>query len=360
MAADARLARAIHEGGVERLDARGLMPIEEARALLATATTFARGELLQRGAQSYTEADRLWAALLSLADAAEFVDHASRLDWQFHPRGLDNVDLVLRYGDGVVPWLATRLDEDGQVSAAPWCVLPCLLACGSPEAFALAWRVPDDPLAARPVLRTWCDRHPEVAAAELSRRWASPRARAHLAGMELRGLPVAPSPRPRVDQALALLDACALGLAAGHLVTWPAVEGTGASTPHAFRAVAARGDDAWGIAVQRIEGTRASGIHAARALTFLYGPRVPARVAQRALPLALDGAPAAGPELAAWLRAQPLDRLLGPPDALLASLGLTDAARVVAVDDALEHVAAPDLPSGSRAYQALASALDEE
>ena len=75
------------------------MKIEDARRILGEATAFTR----ERG-------DELWDARLSLEDAAELVAVASRLRWEFHPRGFDNTELHARYGDGIVPWLATRLD----------------------------------------------------------------------------------------------------------------------------------------------------------------------------------------------------------------------------------------------------------
>lgn len=350
------LARAIADGGVANPDARGLMPLAEARALLAGTDAFARGDGAMVGDVFVHDADALWAALLSLEDAAEFVAVASRLAWEFHPRGFDNVDLVVRYGDGVVPWLATRIDGDGVVAEAPWCVVPCLLACGSPEAFALAWRIPDDPGARRPVLRSWCDRHPEVAARELARRWASPRALAHLVGMRLRGLPVEAPPRPRGEAALALLDACALGLGRGARVAWPPA--VGGDRP--LRVVAARAGARWGVAVQRVDGDRPSGMAAARAQTFAYGPGVPGEVAQRTGPLVAAGAPAEPAAFAAWLRARSPGEVLGPPETLLAALGLPADARVVAVADAVPPVRPPALPSGAPAFRAVAAALDAD
>ena len=141
---DPRVTDAVRQGGVGVLDGRGLMRLADARAVLATTTTFARGDdaegELRDDVGLVLTSDRLWAALLSLADGAEFVRVASGLAWEFHPRGFDNVDLHLRYGDAIVPWLATRLDHDGVLHNLPWCVVPCLLACGGPAAFELAWR----------------------------------------------------------------------------------------------------------------------------------------------------------------------------------------------------------------------------
>ena len=187
----------------------GPMPLAEARALLRGSQAFVKGEGVLDG-QRVLASDLMWQALLSLADAAEFVEVASRLRWEFHPRGFDNTDLYQRYGDGIVPWLATFVDDDGVLHNVPWCVGPCLLACGSAEAFTVVWRVRD--VAGRtgwggfrdgdPVIE-WCARHPEVGRAELTRRAAAePRARTYL-----RALGVAPTGPVAAGDILALLDA---------------------------------------------------------------------------------------------------------------------------------------------------------
>lgn len=119
---DPQVTDAVRGGGVAILDGRGLMRLADARALLAGAAAFVRGD---DGDAAHTPAgfvltsDRLWAALLSLADAAEFVAVATRLRWEFHPRGFDNVDLHRRYGDAIVPWLATRVDGAGVLHNQP-------------------------------------------------------------------------------------------------------------------------------------------------------------------------------------------------------------------------------------------------
>ena len=71
----------------------GPIPLAQAREMLRGVRAFSKDD-----------GDRLWDALLSLADAAELVEVASRLRWEFHPRGFDNTDLHARYGDGIVPW----------------------------------------------------------------------------------------------------------------------------------------------------------------------------------------------------------------------------------------------------------------
>ena len=315
---DPRVTRAVRHGGVAALDGRGLMPLAEARAALAGADAFVRGDADDHVLAS----DRLWAALLSLEDAAELVEVASRLDWRFHPRGFDNVDLHLRYGDGIVPWLATRVDGDGTLVNVPWCVVPCLLACGSDDAFELAWRVRRvrggrvGDLAV-----AWRRRHPAAAARLLAARaGADARARAHL-----RAIAAAPAGPPRADDVLALLDACAARLVESALVLWPRAAVT--------RAVAARDGDDWGLALEVIEGTRATGIRATRVQTFAYGSRVRGAIAGAAV----------------TSRAMPL----GEPPAALAALGLA-APRIVAV---VPHLATDVAPSDAAAWRALAVAI---
>ena len=130
---DPRVTDAVRQGGVGVLDGRGLMRLADARALLAGATAFVRGDdadAAHTPGGFVLTSDRLWAALLSLADGAEFVQVATRLAWEFHPRGFDNIDLHLRYGDAIVPWLASRVDGAGALHNQPWCVVPCLLAGG--------------------------------------------------------------------------------------------------------------------------------------------------------------------------------------------------------------------------------------
>ncbi|MCL4223997.1 MAG: hypothetical protein KJZ91_05920 [Myxococcales bacterium] len=307
----------------------GPMPLAQARATLAGVDAFTR----ERG-------DELWAALLSLEDAAELVAVASRLRWEFHPRGFDNVDLHARYGDGIVPWLATRLDEGGVLHNQPWCVVPCLLACGSAEAFALVWRVagvagrtPWGGAGDRDLLAAWSERHPAVARAELASRSASePRARAHLRAAGVRGAP------ERAADVLALLDACAARLFPTRVRLAPP------AAVHAVRVVAARAGDDWGLALEWVDGARPSGLFAARAAGLAYGSRVRG---------AVDGVAVTARALADFDGAT-LDARLGPPALALPALGLPAGAEVVAV---VPHVAFAPVPSASPVFQALAAAV---
>lgn len=111
---------------VAELDERGLMPLDEARRWAALP------------AFGKSEGDQQWAALLSLADADEACEVATRWVWQHMPRGRDNTALVERYGAGILPWLRTRVNA-GVLINAPWCVIPCLLALDELEVLELAW-----------------------------------------------------------------------------------------------------------------------------------------------------------------------------------------------------------------------------
>jgi hypothetical protein len=130
---------AIRDARVEP-DDRGLMPLAEARRLVEAAKVYRKGEGETKGGTFVLESDVLMAALLSLADTAEFVKHAKRIDWQFHVRGRDNVAPFERYGSGIVEWLATRISKDGVFVNVPWCCAPCLFAIPTKEALQVALR----------------------------------------------------------------------------------------------------------------------------------------------------------------------------------------------------------------------------
>lgn len=128
---------AIENARIEK-DKRGLMPLAAARTLVRSTTVYRKGDGEMIDGTFVLESDRVWAALLSLEDAAEFVREASRIHWAFHVRGFDNLALVERYGDGILPWIRTRIDRHGTLHNVPWCVLPSLLAIDSREALELA------------------------------------------------------------------------------------------------------------------------------------------------------------------------------------------------------------------------------
>jgi hypothetical protein len=306
------------------------MNVDDARRTLAGVDAFTR----DRG-------DELWAALLALPDAAEFVAVASRLRWEFHPRGFDNTELHQRFGDGIVPWLATRIDADGVIHNTPWCVVPCLLACGSADAFALAWRAtsidgrtgwggagPDGDLVA-----TWVRRHPDVAAAELARLApSSARARAYLRAAGHRAQP------ETIDDVLALLDACAARLVTTRVRLAPP------SATHDVRVVAARTADEWGLALEWVDGDRPTGLFAARAAGLAYGSRVRGAAA---------GVTVTSRPLADFHGAT-LDARLGAPALALPPLALGEGATIVAV---VPHVAFAAVPSESEVWRSLARSV---
>lgn len=306
------------------------MKLDDARRMLASVTTFTR----ERG-------DELWDALLSLSDASELVREASRLRWEHHPRGFDNTELHARYGDGIVPWLATRLDADGVLHNQPWCVVPCLLACGSAEAFALVWET--RVVAGRTawggagadgdLVSEWSRKHPALATEILTRLAStSARARAYLRVIGHRASP------ETIDDVLALLDACAAGLVPTRVRLAPPAAG------HDVRVTAARHGDEWGLVLEWVDGTRPSGLFAARASGLAYGSRVRG---------AFDGATATSRPLVDF-HGSTLDARLGPPALALPALGLGDGATIVAV---VPHVAFAPVPSESDLWRSLAAAV---
>jgi hypothetical protein len=305
------VAIAIRDARLPRLDDRGLMPLEDARAAVRGASEFRRGGGHMTAFGWVTGSDRLWAALLSLEDAAEFVREASRIRWSAHPRGRDNTAPVERYGDAILPWLATFVRPDGRLVNVPWCVQPCLLSIGASEAFELIWKVraidtddiaaatgpvsepppsePDD--GADTLVIEWIYAHPEAGfpalarAAEaddpravimlkslaqcepsavfgfVSRALGHGRAAAIFAAIE------APT---EVDEAaiLAVLDAVA------GTDDWPELcGGEPERAYHGLRLIAARArdGDGWGVLFERIEGEDEE---SARLQIYCYGTAV--------------------------------------------------------------------------------------
>jgi hypothetical protein len=124
------VAQAMKDARITKRDERGLMPIGDARAHLATVSTF--GTWRTDAATS----DRTWAALLSLENADEFVREAKRLVWEGSPRGMYNVAPFQRYGSGIRPWLLTGFNRETRTfTNQPWCLAPCLVLAGGEEAF---------------------------------------------------------------------------------------------------------------------------------------------------------------------------------------------------------------------------------
>lgn len=391
-AIDPIVTEAVRAGGVAHLDERGLMPLAEARALVRETHAFDKGEGRTRGGVYVLDSDAQWAALLSLEDAGELVREASRLEWRFHPRGMENVDLYLRYGEGIVPWLATRIDESGRLVNMPWCVLPCLLACSSAEAFEVAWSGSDE--RGEP-LRQWLARHPVEGLAGCARRAAAgeTRGRDLLAGAILRGQRrdverAVDTLEPRAAESLrkelglsgelgaaavlAHLDACAEGAVRRHLARWPRLDGEGALLFHGLRLLAARGrDGGWGVLLERLQGAEARGKYPARIAQYAFGSHVPGGVALTSRPLPLRRWPSASAPFVAALRrdvAEHPEEYWLTPAAVVGRLRLGEDVEVVADCTAFCHVvgarageeerdARAFAPSQSPAYRTLADAL---
>lgn len=278
------------------LDARGLLPIDDARAYLAS--------LRAPVEMSIAEADPLWRALLSLEDASELVREARRLEIRAHPRGHYNVALHERYGDAILPWLADHLDRaTGTLVNVPWNVIPLLLRIGTAEAFEIVlesralelppheWSTPEKLVAA------YASRFPHVAfstlarraetgdarSGELLRKLAKGRSRVALRAMQDELGPAASSALAKrlkiqakleVDEILAVLDEAA---ARDDVGAWPRFSwGFEDRVEYsALRLVAARDQatDAWGIALERITGCNPVEIGIER---YTYGSEVAA------------------------------------------------------------------------------------
>lgn len=142
------------------LDERGLLPLESARAALKAALGTPRDS---------EEADRIWASVLSLADVPELIEATAQLSWTGLVRGNPNFALLDRYGDALLDWIRTRVD-DGVLSGDPACVADCLLEMSEPAVLdfllGLQGYAGDSP---RPpekqrntLLRRWVSAHPRV------------------------------------------------------------------------------------------------------------------------------------------------------------------------------------------------------
>jgi|GEM_PF-4155334 len=396
------------------LDARGLLPLAAARAIVAGASQFLRdGE---------PNCDLLWAALLSLEDGAELAREGARLEWAFpHLRGWDNEDAVLRYGADALPWVVAMLDTYGaRLPASPglpfYFLRTHLLAIG-PEAVGAVLRV-EQPEDADPdrlgFVTLWLARHGapawqalavlavdgDAAAARalgaLARR--SPSQVRKLLGPALSARALVGVPKGlTAESVLAVLDAAA-ATPIGARLQWPTIiAGAGHFEYHAMRVVAVRarrGDD-WGILVEVVQGDilgdEIDVRWPATIQRYTYGTKVPsggaylidarpipavvhaqaldeARV--RALDLrpgwSITGAIADWPSVLAVraLVATDPDALFPPAGTLLGTLGLPRGEVLLDVR-ALEHVggtahgtgALARLPSSSPSWRSVAAVL---
>lgn len=285
------------------LDERGLLPLAVARARVAAASTFERGDdhVVAGQAQRPTDADFLWIALLSLETAEEFVREASRIAWKFPTRGGDNVDPVVRYGVGALPWLTSMLGQDGALPSELPMIEQSLLALG-PEAIRTVVRARrrfDSDADGLGFLDAWLQRHGDPA-------WAALIEQAHAGHDPSRTALLAlarRSPRTAKKQIVAVLGKAAgqalledvpafevsavlrvLDAAASAPIhtrmPWPTLRTTaGHFEVHAMRLVgvrAAKGDD-WGVSIEVAQGDLLdrSVKWPAVVQRYVYGSRVP-------------------------------------------------------------------------------------
>jgi hypothetical protein len=157
------------------LDERGLMPLGDARAVLAECPPLARGDgrwaRTPVGEELWVwDLDRTWAALLSLEDAEEAVRAFAAVRMVDPPRGAaNNRALVERYGDAAADIvLSCARSGPIAVTGSPF-LLATVMALGSPAGFRLvAFELPEDPEVTS-LLVEWIAAHPAVGYVELAR-----------------------------------------------------------------------------------------------------------------------------------------------------------------------------------------------
>lgn len=400
------------------LDARGVLPLGDAREIVRRATRFTR--------DGDPRGDLLWAALLSLENGVELAREGTRLTWEFpYLRGWNNEDAVLRYGAEALPWLEAMMDAHGpEVSSMPsgpfYFVGTHLLALG-PEAARAVLRVErqgDADPDRLGFLSEWLERHgapawqavgalaesgdaaARRAIEALARR--SPTRVKRLLGAALTRSLLAGAGRAAtltLDTAsiLAVLDAAAATPISDRL-PWPTMIATAAHFEyHALRVVAARakkGDD-WGILVEVVQGdvlaTEDEARWPATIQRYTYGsktlsggryledvrplsPSLRERAPDPAVCEALDLRPLQSitGEVSDWpsvlalraLVAREPESLFPPAERMLGALGLPRAEVLLDVR-ALEHVsgtahgrgALKRLPSGSPSWRSIAEVI---
>lgn len=265
---------ALRDAKVEARDARGLMPITQAREILESARVVDRDSL-----------DAIWAAMVSLATPEELVASTRHLEWQMPVRGMENLALVERYGAGALGWLAARVHA-GVLINHPWCVVPSLLALADPGVLDLLlslrgaivdggsmqfWQYTPAELEADAatldrnaldLVVEWARRHPEVAQAALAARADHPRAAAALAVIAQRN-------ELSTERILATLDAACRAEAGG----WPwfnmGVDGRCEYFGLRLIAVRSKSTNGWGIVLERLMGCDPYSMQIAR---YAYGP----------------------------------------------------------------------------------------
>ena len=410
------VAAAMRQAAVA-VDARGLMPLADAEAICAAATSLARGDGRYVGDVWVWDHDRVWAALLSLATAADAAVVFGRLDLADGPRSAaTNVALAERYGDGALTIVASRARTDGVIAATSPLLRATVLAVGTPAGFRFVWDTtgwdeaggsgtPDEQASA--LFAAWVAAYPQVGFVELGRlaaggdaaalsflqTWGGPQARRVFGWLRgALGEAVARDLFARAgmlaDLAPAHVLACLDYWAAQDGDAWPRFStGAGPSREyHALRLIAARavaGDD-WVVVLERLEGygrslkiqryayadDLSSGLRADAAveLTGLGledAARYPADAADAGLCeppdywTKIDGAPAQVARVRAMLR-DPAATVWPAPAASVAAVGRADAA-VIVVATAFAHTQGPPcdepLPSVTSTFASLAAAI---
>jgi hypothetical protein len=280
------------------LDARGLLPLAGARAIVARAKAFVR--------DGDPCGDLLWAALLSLEDGAELARECARLEWTFpYLRGWDIEDAVMRFGADALPWLVAMLDKHGTRlpggPGAPFYFVGTHLLAIGPEAVSAVLRVQRDGDADPDGLgfvKEWLARHGTPAwvalgtlaasgdgaakgAIEALAKRSPSGVRKHL-GKELAARVMgAGAPSLEAKAILAVLDSAA-SAQVGVRLPWPTlVASAGHFEYHAMRVAAVRakrGDD-WGILIEVVQGDVIGDEEEVRwpatIQRYTYGSRVP-------------------------------------------------------------------------------------
>jgi hypothetical protein len=281
------LPAAMREAGVDP-DARGLMPLDRARAIVADLRCLVLGQGRHIGDRWVWDRDLAWAALLSLEDAAETARAFARCKLVDGPRdAAENLALHERFGDAALTVVGALADASGIIGAASPFVRATVLAVGSPAGFAFVWDVagwrepgaegtPDTQATA--LFTAWVTAYPATGYVELARRalagdpaalhflstWAAPQPR-RVFGMLRDGLGEADAQAAFGKAGLswrlipAHITACLdLWAAPGDPNAWPLLlTGQGPSAEyHALRLIAVRhpqGDD-WAVVLERFQG----------------------------------------------------------------------------------------------------------
>jgi hypothetical protein len=325
-------------------DARGLLPIAVARKIVRATKVHGAwfnvndDDYYDKEAAQEKKARELQAAMLSLDDAAEVLEHLTRIVWRSPLHGAPT--LVERFGAALLPWFAGGFKRPGLQPKA-WDTEAALIMLGSPEAFELLLKakyisynsydsytrrpqgvanvadLPEldpkldlDPSIQRP-LAAFIAEHPQVAGqvvgARLAKNPNDKRLRALvklLPKAALSAFPGGPPPAAALTSKtiLAVLDAAAKR---PEPESWPKFATGIEDDPaiheyHALRLIGVRsrkGED-WGVVLERISGSF-SPHEPTRINRYLYGtnvrdandPAAPGTMTEHELEFVLDRVP---------------------------------------------------------------------